>query len=117
MHDGVDIGSVPGDADTDLAAVLAGLVEGTPGVLRIEPTLRGAVSAWRHGDDDGPASHLHLTSRGRVVDVAVNVALRSDHQARLLAHRLRDRVREELTHRGLVSGDVEISVLVIEPAP
>lgn len=49
--------------------------------------------------------------------MAVNVAVRSDHQARLLAHRLRDRVREELTHRGLVPGDVEISVLVIEPAP
>ena len=36
-------------------------------------------------------------------------------QARLLAHRLRERLRAHLTGRGLEPGSVEISILVIEP--
>lgn len=108
----------PGDLELEaLADALGGIVTATSGVLRIEPTLRGAVQAWRSGDGDEPAQHLQLTVRGTMVDVAVHVAVAADHQARLLAHRLRERLRVHLTDRGLVPGTVEISILVIEPAP
>ncbi len=107
----------PGDLELEaLADALAGIVTATSGVLRIEPTLRGAVQAWRSGDGDDPAQHLQLTVRGRMVDVAVHVAVTADHQARLLAHRLRERLQVHLTDQGLVPGTVEISILVIEPA-
>ena len=106
----------PGDLELEaLADALAGIVTATSGVMRIEPTLRGAVQAWRSGDGDDPAQHLQLTVRGTMVDVAVHVAVTADQQARLLAHRLRDRLRVHLTDQGLVPGTVEISILVIEP--
>lgn len=109
------VGAVAGVDTEELGDTLADLVVTTVGVLRIEPTLRGAVNAWRSGDGDDPARHLELTVRGRIVDVGVHVAVAADHQARLLAHRLRERLREHLVGRGLEPGTVEISILVIEP--
>ena len=100
----------------ELGVALAELVLASAGVLRIEPTLRGAVHAWRSGDADEPARHLELTARGRIVDVSVHLAVAADHQARLLAHRLRERLRDHLAGRGLEPGTVEISILVIKPA-
>ncbi len=100
----------------ELTDELADLITATSGVLRIEPTLRGAVHAWRSGDDDEAAQHLEVTARGRMVDVSVHLAVSSDQQARLLAHRLRERLQEHLRGRGLEAGTVEISILVIEPA-
>ena len=99
----------------ELGEALADIVTQTSGVLRIEPTLRGAVQAWRSREGDDPAQHLELTVRGRIVDVGVHVAVTTDQQARLLAHRLRERLRAHLTGRGLEPGSVEISILVIEP--
>lgn len=114
--DAVGLGGVA-DVDTEeLGDALADLVKTTAGVLRIEPTLRGAVNAWRSGDGDDPAQHLELTVRGRIVDVGVHLAVTADHQARLLAHRLRERLREHLVGQGLEPGTVEISILVIEPS-
>lgn len=105
------------DVDTEeLGNALVDLVTASTGVLRIEPTLRGAVHAWRSGEGDDPAQHLELTVRGRIVDVGVHLAITADHQARLLAHRLRERLREHLVGRGLEPGTVEISILVIEPS-
>lgn len=106
-----------GAVDTEeLGDALADLVLASAGVLRIEPTLRGAVHAWRNGDGDGPAQHVELTVRGRIVDVGVHLAVAADHQARLLAHRVRERLRENLVGRGLEPGTIEISILVIEPS-
>src|SRR4051812_973553 len=55
------------------------LVLDHPGVLRLEPTLLGAVQGLRRPSSlDG----ARLTARGRVVDLDLSLATRSDHQAR-----------------------------------
>ncbi len=102
-------------SSSQLAGSLAAIVASTSGVLRIEPTLRGTVTAWRRGGDDDPAQHLRVTLRNRVVDVDVSLAVAAELEARLLGHRLRDRLQDHLVGQGLVPGSIEISILLIEP--
>lgn len=89
------------------------LVLAHPGVLRLEPTLLGAVQGLgRAGTLDG----LRLTARGRVVDLDVNVATHADRQARASVAELQHQLRDLLVEQGYVPGTLEISVLtIVEP--
>jgi hypothetical protein len=80
-------------------------------VLRLEPTLLGAVQGLgRPSSLDG----LRLTTRGHVVDLDVNVATRSDRQARASVLELHQQLLDVIVEHGYVPGTVEISVLTIE---
>lgn len=82
-----------------------------PGVLRLEPTLLGAVQGLgRPSALDG----LRLTTRGRVVDLDVNVATRSDRQARASVLELQQQLLDVVVEHGYEPGAVEISVLAVE---
>ncbi len=91
------------------------VVVGHPGVLRLEPTLLGAVRGLGQGTSlDG----IQLAVRGRVVDLDLNIATRAEHQARASALELHRRLVDLAADHGFVVGSVEISVLAVEgPTP
>lgn len=91
-----------------LRVQVGALVAAHPGVLRLEPTLAGVVQALRR--PAGPDG-VQLVAHGRVVDVDVNLATRSDHQARATATELQEQLVALVAGHGLVPGSVEISVL------
>jgi hypothetical protein len=101
--------------DQDPVEVLRGrvgeLVAAHPGVLRLEPTLLGAVQSLARG---GGLDGVQLVAHGRVVDLDVNVATRADHQARATALELHRQLTALVTQHGWVPGTLEISVLRIE---
>ncbi|RYZ31909.1 MAG: hypothetical protein EOP01_02365, partial [Propionibacteriaceae bacterium] len=67
------------DAVETLREQVGELVVAHPGVLRLEPTLLGALQGLRQRSSlDG----IQLDVHGRVVDLDVNVAIRAGHQAR-----------------------------------
>lgn len=103
------------DGSADPADVLrqrlGQLVLAHPGVLRLEPTLLGAVQGLgRPTSLDG----LRLTTRGGVVDLDVSVATRADRQARASVLELHQQLVDVVVEHGYVPGTVEISVLTIE---
>ncbi|GAA3553243.1 hypothetical protein GCM10022197_05420 [Microlunatus spumicola] len=87
------------------------VVSDHPGVLRLEPTLLGAVQSLARG---GSLDGIQLVTHGRVVDLDVNVATRADHQARATAIELHRQLTALVTQQGWVPGTLEISVLRIE---
>lgn len=90
---------------------LGQLVLSHPGVLRLEPTLLGAVQGLaRPTGLDG----LRLTTQGRVVDLDVSLATRADRQARASVIELHRQLLDVVVEHGYVPGTVEISVLTIE---
>lgn len=101
--------------DQDPAEVLRArvgeVVTGHPGVLRLEPTLLGAVQSLARG---GGLDGVQLVTHGRVVDLDVNVATRADHQARATAMELHRQLTALVTQHGWVPGTLEISVLRID---
>lgn len=106
----VVVGTV-GDPVDALREHVGRLVLAHPGVLRLEPTLLGAVHGLRRGTGlDGVA----LVTHGRVVDLDVNLATRSSHQARASVLELHDQLVDLVTQHGFVPGTIEISVLAIE---
>lgn len=94
-----------------LRARVAQLVVAHPGVLRMEPTLHGALHSLRQG---GSLDGIQLDVHGRVVDLDVNVSTRASHQARASVIELHRILRELVTAHGFVPGGVEISVLAVE---
>ena len=96
-----------------LRRAVAETVLAEPGVLRIEPTLLGAVRALR-GDQD-PGGAVQVTVRAALTDVTVHLAVRADHEARLLAHRVHAAIAEVVTTHGGVPGSIDVSILAIEP--
>ena len=111
-----ELRAVPSEADAAeaLRQAVAQTVLDHPGVLRLEPTLLGTVRGLgrRNGDgQDGVALVLH----GRVVDLDVNLATRADHQARASVLELQRQLKDLVTGHGFVPGNLEISVLAVEP--
>ncbi|GAB2576301.1 hypothetical protein [Microlunatus antarcticus] len=94
-----------------LRVQVAQLVVAHPGVLRMEPTLLGALHSLRQG---GSLDGIQLDVHGRVVDLDVNVSTRASHQARASVIELHRMLRELVAAHGFVPGSVEISVLAVE---
>jgi len=102
-----------GRAGTDaVRREIAQAILADPGVLRVEPTLATVVRSWSTAPD--PEDLVRLTLTGGTGDVAVHLAVQGD-EARLVAHRVREVVRELLVEHGLEPGSVEVSVLTVEP--
>lgn len=112
------LGTVPlvvADARSDPLEVLheqiGQVVVAHPGVLRLEPTLLGALRGFGERSSlDG----IQLVLHGRVIDLDVNVATRSDHQARASVLELHHQLTTLVTAHGYVPGSLEISVLAVE---
>ena len=111
-----ELHAVPTDADVaeTLRQEVARTVLGHPGVLRLEPTLLGAVRGLGRRNGDGQDG-VALVQHGRVVDLDVNLATRADHQARASVLELQAQLVELVARHGFVPGNLEISVLAVEP--
>jgi hypothetical protein len=111
-----EVHAVPTGADPveTLRQAVARTVVAHPGVLRLEPTLLGAVRGLGRRNGDGQDG-VALVMNGRVVDLDVNLATRADHQARASVIDLQRRLRDLVTSHGFVPGNLEISVLAVEP--
>lgn len=96
-----------------LARTLTEAVSAVPGVLRIEPTLAGAMrSLVRSGS--GPGRLVDVSARGRLVDVSVSIATGSDHQARAVAHQIRSVVLAQVAALDAEIGDLSVCVLSVD---
>ncbi len=113
---GRSVGAVPRvvagqDAVEVLREQVGELVVAHPGVLRLEPTLLGALHGLgQRSSLDG----IQLDVHGRIVDLDVNVATRAGYQARASLIELRRQLAALVTTHGYVPGTLEISVLTIE---
>lgn len=109
-----------------IASLAARTALETPGVLRLEPTIKGFLTrlgpaalqtlrnpesqngTYRHDGvaatiSDGTA-HIHLDIATDIACTALNVA-----------EAVQQRVRERISHTGLTPGPVDICILAIEP--
>lgn len=109
-----------------IASMAARTALETPGVLRLEPTLQGflarlgpAVLHSLRGSDseDGTYRNDGVTATiidgiARVhLDLATDIAYTAIH----VAETVKRRVREGIGHTGVIPGEVDVSILAIEP--
>jgi uncharacterized alkaline shock family protein YloU len=114
---------------SDLIASLAARAAlETPGVLRLEPTVRGFLArlgpAVLHTlrpseSQDGDDRHDGVTATitGGVARVRLEIATDIAYTALDVAQAVQRRVRADIARTGLTPGAVEISILAIEPRP
>lgn len=111
-----------------IAALAARTALDTPGVLRLEPTLRhlltrlgttavknlsrdgGQGAAFRY---DGVSVTLHKGTADIQLDIATDMAF----TALSVANSVQQRIRQALTYTGIIPGRVDIIILAIEHAP
>lgn len=100
----------------------------TPGVLRLEPTVQGLLTWF------GPAALQNLRSRrsetgtyrhdgvtatinNRTAHVHLDLATDIAYTALNVAENVQHRVQENIAHTGLIPGNIDITILAIEPRP
>lgn len=98
-----------------MRSALAAEILAAPGVLRIEPTLLGAVRSFGRPID--PGQFLHLFEREARLEVGVHVAVDSARSARDTAHDLHTLVGDVIARHGWRAGTIEIAILTIESPP
>lgn len=97
----------------------------TPGVLRLEPTIQGflprlgpaAFQNLRHpGSQNGTYQHDGVTATISDGTVRVHLYIATDiaFTALHVAEKVQQRVRESISHTGLVAGAIDITILAIE---
>ncbi|MBG0740457.1 Asp23/Gls24 family envelope stress response protein [Paeniglutamicibacter antarcticus] len=111
-----------------IASLAARTTLETPGVLRLEPTVKGFLarlgpaalqrlsnSAGQNGTyrDDG----VRVTINDNVAVVHLDIATDIAYTALNVAETVQQRVRGNIGHTGLTVGKVDISILAIEPPP
>ncbi|ROR73498.1 Asp23/Gls24 family envelope stress response protein [Bogoriella caseilytica] len=99
--------------DLALRRAVVAEVNEVPGVARIEPGLAGAIRSWLSA---APEHEIGVTLRDRRASVTVNVAIRAGYRARDVARDVHERLAAVVQEQGLAPGDLEVSVLTIEPA-
>ncbi|MHA7244106.1 Asp23/Gls24 family envelope stress response protein [Paeniglutamicibacter antarcticus] len=107
----------------DIEALAAQAAMQTPGVLRLEPTIRdllgriGPTGAARSGQG---ANRLHegvvATINDGIARVHLDIATDITYTALQVAQTVQDRVCQGIRKTGLIPGNVDISILAIEPA-
>ena len=100
----------------------------TPGVLRLEPTLRHlltrlgttAVKNLRPGGDHGSAfwhDGVFVTLHEGTADIQLDIATDMAFTALTVADSVQQRIRQAIMYTGLIPGRVDIIILTIEHAP
>ncbi len=100
----------------------------TPGVLRLEPTLRnllthlgkGTIQNLRRTDTrTTPARHdgVFVTVHNGIADVQLDIATDIAFAALNVAQAVREQIARTISHSGLTPGRIDISVLAIEHPP
>lgn len=122
----------------ELRVLTTGLVKvvlATPGVLRLEPTVLGALKQLSvaslavpkalarpdaprldTAEPDGIAVAVHRTEAGEVVDVTVDLVIDERSTALATAEAVQRRITERLDEVAR-AGSVSVTVLATEPAP
>ncbi|MBT2597969.1 hypothetical protein [Arthrobacter sp. ISL-72] len=100
----------------------------TPGVLRLEPTLKnllthlgkGTIQNLRRADTrTTPARHdgVFVTVHNGIADVQLDIATDIAFAALNVAQAVREQIARTISHTGLIPGRIDISVLAIEHPP
>ncbi len=109
-------------ADPVIASVAARAALGTPGVVRLEPGLRGLVAAWTRavrqrwkGLDPAPADGVRVRTADGRVTVEIDLVTASTDQAAAVGRAVQRAVGRFVTEQtGLVVDEVSVSVMDIE---
>ncbi|WP_410666929.1 Asp23/Gls24 family envelope stress response protein [Amycolatopsis sp. cmx-4-68] len=112
-------------ADPVVAGVAARAAITTPGVVRLEPGLRGLVTAWTRaarqrwkGLDPAPADGVRVRTTDGRVRVEIDLVTAAADQAAAVGRAVQRAVGRSVTEQtGLVVDEVSVSILDIEPAP
>jgi uncharacterized alkaline shock family protein YloU len=112
-------------ADPVIASVAARAAIGTPGVVRLEPGLRGLMTAWTRaarqrwkGLDPAPAEGVRVRTVDGRVGIEVDIVAAGADQAAAVGRSVQRAVSRYVTAQtGLVVDEVSVSILDIELAP
>jgi hypothetical protein len=110
-----------------IASLAARTALETPGVLRLEPTVQGLLARLgptllhrprNPGSEEGADRHDGVTATVTDGVARVHLDLATDIACTALdvAQAVRQRIRESIARTGLAPGEVDISILAIEPS-
>ncbi|MEV5715141.1 Asp23/Gls24 family envelope stress response protein [Amycolatopsis mediterranei] len=111
-------------ADPVIASVAARAAITTPGVVRLEPGLRGLVTAWTRaarqrwkGLDPAPADGVRVRTTDGRVTIQIDLVTAAADQAAAVGRAVQRAVTRFVAEQtGLVVAEVTVSILDIEPA-
>ncbi|MET8848416.1 Asp23/Gls24 family envelope stress response protein [Amycolatopsis sp. NPDC004625] len=111
-------------ADPVIASVAARAAITTPGVVRLEPGLRGLVTAWTRatrqrwkGLDPAPADGVRVRTADGRVTVHIDLVAAAADQAAAVGRAVQRAVTRFVAEQtGLVVDEVSVSIMDIEPA-
>ena len=110
-------------ADPVIAGVAARAAIGTPGVVRLEPGLRGLVTAWTRaarqrwkGLDPAPSDGVRVRTTDGRVTIQIDLVTAAADQAAAVGRAVQRAVTRVVAEQtGLVVAEVSVSILDIEP--
>ncbi|MGW3964645.1 Asp23/Gls24 family envelope stress response protein [Amycolatopsis sp. NPDC005003] len=111
-------------ADPVIASVAARAAITTPGVVRLEPGLRGLVTAWTRaarqrwkGLDPAPSDGVRVRTTDGRVTVRIDLVASAADQAAAVGRAVQRAVTRFVAEQtGLVVDEVSVSIMDIEPA-
>ncbi|SFW55769.1 Asp23/Gls24 family envelope stress response protein [Amycolatopsis australiensis] len=109
--------------DPVIAGVAARAAIGTPGVVRLEPGLRGLVTGWTRaarqrwqGLDPAPADGVRVRTADGRVTVRIDLVTAAADQAAAVGRAVQRAVGRSVTEQtGVVVDEVSVSIMDIEP--
>ncbi|MEU4518275.1 Asp23/Gls24 family envelope stress response protein [Amycolatopsis sp. NPDC024027] len=110
-------------ADPVIAGVAARAAITTPGVVRLEPGLRGLVTAWTRaarqrwqGLEPAPADGVRVRTTDGRVTVRIDLVTAAADQAAAVGRAVQRAVTRSVAEQtGLVVAEVTVSIMDIEP--
>jgi uncharacterized alkaline shock family protein YloU len=110
-------------ADAVIASVAARAAAATPGVVRLEPGLKGLVTAWTRatrqrwkGLDPAPADGVRVRTTDGTVLVQVDIVTSALDQAAAVGQAVQRSVARAVAEEtGVAVAEVSVSILDIEP--
>ncbi|WP_410608665.1 Asp23/Gls24 family envelope stress response protein [Amycolatopsis sp. lyj-109] len=110
-------------ADPVIAGVAARAAIDTPGVVRLEPGLRGLVTAWTRaarqrwkGLDPAPSDGVRVRTADGRVTVHIDLVTAGADQAAAVGRAVQRSVTRSVAEQiGLVVDEVSVSIMDIEP--
>jgi uncharacterized alkaline shock family protein YloU len=112
-------------SDAVIASVAARAAATTPGVVRLEPGLKGLVTAWTRatrqrwkGLDPAPADGVRVRSSDGSVSIHIDIVTSALDQAAAVGQAVQRGVSRAVAEEtGVGVDEVSVSILDIEPGP